>query len=75
MSDSDNPPTPILSLACCVCLSVARGRQWWNRDTGYGICNSCADDMAKIYSPETMRDYYGIEGVHYKVQEQAACPP
>ena len=28
-------------LTCACCGERARGRQWWNRDTGYGVCSRC----------------------------------
>jgi hypothetical protein len=29
-------------LTCCCCGGDAgRWKQWWNRDTGYGICYAC----------------------------------
>ena len=31
-------------MQCCCCGSDAgRWAQWWNRDTGYGICRRCID--------------------------------
>jgi hypothetical protein len=67
---------PIRVLECCCCGESTRGRQWWNRDTGYGICGACIkwfrtsrkpdrDDPRE--SEEQIRDYYGIEGIHFNV--------
>lgn len=56
------------SLSCCVCGSGLRGRQWWNRDTGFGICDLCALEQAKRETPEEMVSLYGHPGVHYRVQ-------
>jgi hypothetical protein len=28
-------------LICCSCAGEAPGKQWWNRDTSYGICARC----------------------------------
>lgn len=54
-------------LQCCCCGAALRGRQWFNRDTGYGICDRCADDEAARSDPADMRSRYGVAGVHYKV--------
>lgn len=66
---------PIRELACCCCGEATRGRQWWNRDTGYGICPKCIEWLRKPTertgkpreSEEQIRDYYGVEGVHFNV--------
>lgn len=57
----------IRSLECCVCgESAGRFEQWWNRDTGYGVCRRCIDRMvAKGETAEEIRDLYGVEGVNY----------
>jgi hypothetical protein len=58
---------PIKRLRCACCGEDTFGRQWHNRDTGYGLCWACADSIAKKEKPEYMKQCYGIEGVHYKV--------
>jgi len=67
---------PVRSLECCCCGGLTRGRQWWNRDTGYGICSKCiqwlrtsrkSDRDDPRESEEQIRDYYGIEGIHFNV--------
>lgn len=69
----------IRNLTCCCCGNSTRGRQWWNRDTGYGLCEPCADKIAtdrpfgrEPISAEEMRDLYGVRGVHYCVEELGA---
>lgn len=57
------------SLSCCVCGAGTRGVQWWNRDTGYGICTPCAVREARRESPAVMQSYYGVAGVNYAVTE------
>jgi hypothetical protein len=64
---------PVKQLECCCCGGIAYGRQWHNRDTGYGICSKCIrwfrTDKKKNGEPceseEEIRDYYGIEGRHF----------
>ena len=55
----------IKTLRCCVCDASTKGRQWFNRDTGYGICSSCAASEKAKLLPEEMKSNYGIEGTHY----------
>lgn len=56
-------------LICCCCGGGTRGRQWHNRDTGYGLCVECADSIALTETPEEMRARYGVRGVNYCVEE------
>lgn len=62
-------PKPITDLECCCCGQETRGRQWWNRDTGYGLCSKCADIIGKKEDAEEMKSCYGQSGVHYNVKE------
>ena len=63
------PLSPIKNLECCCCSGPARGRQWFNQDTGYGLCPKCATWIRTRETAETMRSYYGIAGIHYEVFE------
>ena len=62
-------------LYCCVCGEQAgRFKQWWNRDTGYGVCRKCIDWMiATRRTPaDEIRQNYGVEGENYASKAQAA---
>lgn len=61
---------PIRTLICCCCGQYTEGRQWWNRDTGYGLCNKCADCIATKEDEETMKECYGEKGIHYYTEEK-----
>lgn len=64
---------PIRTLLCCCCGTDTQGRQWHNRDTGYGIFDRCATKQKNgSYDAATMHSYYGVEGVHYLLP---AIPP
>lgn len=58
---------PVVELLCSCCSSVTYGRQWHNRDDGYGVCPKCVEWMAERESAEAMKRNYGIRGVHYNV--------
>jgi len=60
---------PIKTLTCCCCGEQAQGRQWWNRDTGFGLCSKCAQIISKKEDAETMKSCYGEEGIHYFKEE------
>ncbi len=60
--------TKIRRLECCVCGASTRGRQWWNRDTGFGICPPCVKWVSEREQPADMRSLYGEAGVHYDVE-------
>lgn len=53
------------TLICCCCGEHTLNRQWWNRDTGFGLCRNCADQIAKIEDSDTMKECYGVKGYHY----------
>ena len=57
---------PIRPLTCCCCGERTIGRQWWNRDTGFGLCQSCAKWIrTRGTGPQDMHSLYGDEGYHY----------
>jgi len=60
---------PVITLVCCCCHAPARGRQWHNRDTGYGLCAKCAQWIATRETPETMLSNYGHPNINYFTQE------
>lgn len=60
-------------LDCCVCGGGSHGRQWWNRDDGYGICDRCAPEQAEIEGPKRMESLYGVQGVHYLLDAPPAA--
>lgn len=64
----------IRRLECCCCAVSTRGRQWWNRDTGYGLCARCATSIGKRESRAEMESLYGFEGIHYNCTAGAALP-
>lgn len=60
---------PLIKLICSCCYAYTYGRQWYNRDTGFGLCASCATWLRTRESAEAMKENYGIAGVHYEVAE------
>lgn len=58
----------IKMLTCCCCGEITKGRQWWNRDKGFGLCERCAEMISKKEDEETMKSCYGIKGVHYCIE-------
>jgi hypothetical protein len=62
-------------MECCVCgASAGRWLQWWNRDTGYGVCMSCVDwteqrnrgrGLTEEQIKTETRELYGVEGQNY----------
>ena len=59
------PPVRRLECACCG-ADAGRWRQWYNRDTGYGVCRKCVDWLiGRGETADEIRDCYGISGVHY----------
>lgn len=52
-------------LTCACCGSETRGRQWHNRDKGYGLCPDCIEFVSKNETPEAVESMYGKRGTHY----------
>ena len=59
---------PVRTLTCCCCGESTRGRQWWNRDTGFGVCPPCVV-FVRGKGETQIQSLYGIAGVHYDVKE------
>lgn len=57
----------VQALECCCCSNIEIGRQWHNRDTGYGICTSCVEYAKRGYTPEQFTNVYGLESYHYSI--------
>ena len=61
-------------LTCAVCGGSAIGRQWWNRDTGFGVCSKCIDWLRKRgTTEEEIHSCYGVEGEHYNAKPEEIC--
>ena len=52
-------------LRCSVCGAAAYGKQWWNRDKGYGICMKCVELVLEKEGKEALVRGYGHAGIHY----------
>lgn len=62
----------VRTMSCAVCGAYCRGRQWHNRDTGYGLCTECPAWLAgRGMDAAEMERLYGKPGVHYAVTEAA----
>jgi len=51
----------------CSCCGGDAGRyeQWWNQDTGWGLCGSCATWISERGMPtEELNQTYGKDGTH-----------
>lgn len=75
-------PQKIRTLVCACCGESVKGRQWRNRDTGYGVCVRCADANTAKYGEgkpgdslggDTTYALYGVRGQHFAVDEDAVC--
>jgi hypothetical protein len=61
----------VRDLYCSCCGARTRGRQWHNRDIGYGLCPTCADWIQQrgMTVGEEFTRCYGTRGVHFDVTE------
>lgn len=70
---------PVRSLTCSCCGESTKGRQWHNRDIGYGLCKRCAEviptnprfhDRHEYPTvADQMKSYYGLPGIYYNIIE------
>lgn len=59
----------VKNLTCCCCGNEFRGRQWHNRDNGYGL-GQCCIEYCKSNTP--LPDFiqaYGVEGYNFNIAE------
>lgn len=56
------------SLWCSCCGAETMGRQWYNRDTGFGLCKPCVSFVEERTGAAEMRSNYGERGVHYDLE-------
>lgn len=56
---------PVRRLICSCCGAHTSGRQWHNRDTGYGLCDNCIEYCADRTPADEFERCYGVRGVHY----------
>lgn len=59
------------NLRCCSCGGSAPGRQWHNRDTGYGICPRCFEAWIKKLGIEEAIHCCGMPGIHHSPKTPA----
>lgn len=62
-------------LFCACCLGLTSGRQWFNRDNGYGVCVTCADRIEKAEGTKQLQKAYGFRGVHFDLDSRFGNPP
>ena len=53
------------TLICCACGGPAPGKQWRNRDTGFGVCARCFAEWVKRYGLRDSCESCGFPGVHH----------
>lgn len=63
---TSNPP--LRELTCCCCGELTIGRQWWNRDKGYGHCDACTLRYDKETKEFEENECFGIKGYHYFIK-------
>ena len=69
MSDNIVSLKRVKRLICACCGESTIGRQWYNRDTGYGLCVACVDYCKAKLEDDEFKDSYGVQGVHFDVKD------
>ena len=60
--------------ACCGGNAPAR-HQWYNRDTGYGVCAKCFLAEVKKDGIELAIHRYGVPGIHHSTKPRELTNP
>jgi hypothetical protein len=67
---------PIRTLECGCCGEWYSGRQWWNQDCGYGMCDQCIRRYSHATEPGVVDASYGVAGIHFLIPaDERANPP
>lgn len=71
-STQDKNMTKPKRLICSCCNSSCIGRQWFNRDKGFGICKKCSmpnvqNTFGRPDSNEEIKQRFGIRGHHFDI--------
>lgn len=61
-------------MICACCGNGCLGRQWWNRDTGYGLCKRCIPFILEREGEEELKLGYGVRGIHFDITEDVSGP-
>lgn len=63
----------VKQLECCCCGGPAPAlQQWWNRDTGYGMCGKCITYCRSNGMTEAeIEQHYGREGINWFPEAEA----
>lgn len=65
---------PIVRMECACCGNSVKGRQYWNQDDGYGLCNDCANSKHFATNTEAQTGYnlaHGYAGVNFLIDPTA----
>ena len=65
----------IKRLLCACCGAPLMGRQHWNQDTGYGLCDPCVPFVSRNTSQEEVEEAYGKPGIHYLITDEEKHEP
>jgi hypothetical protein len=57
-------------LICCCCGERTIGKQWWNRDKGYGVCKECGEREEKRAGIEEAQRSFGVKGKNWAIEEK-----
>ena len=67
---------PIKWLSCTCCGEGLKGREWWNQEPGYGLCDSCVPMCCGPIDAGQESETHGVAGVHFLIpQSEVDNPP
>lgn len=67
---------PIKSLECTCCGEYTQGRDWWNQEPGYGLCDDCVSFCCGTIADGEESRTHGVAGIHFRIsQAERDNPP
>jgi len=67
---------PIKWLSCTCCGESLQGRDWWNQEPGYGLCDDCVELCCGDITNGAESSTHGVAGVHFRIaQTERDNPP
>lgn len=66
---------PIKFLTCTCCGEGMQGRDWWNQEPGYGLCDSCVKLCCGPIKAGEESETYGVAGIHFAISDEERDNP
>ena len=66
---------PVKWMSCTCCGDSMQGRNWWNQEPGYGLCNDCVPRCCGNIKPGQESQTHGVAGIHFLIPQEELDNP